>query len=90
MKENETISQLISKLKSLKTSISKRDLMSDKLFNLDLKSPQRQRLNASLDFECINIDKLKTDIARLYKGSDIEVGKEEKQYNPTGFHSYKH
>ena len=90
-KEMQIIDKLQFQLKQLKKSLLKREFLNDKfLNNQGMSEKQIEKMNAELTWLCMNIDKEKTDIARTYKGSEIEVGTEEKEYNPTGFHSYKH
>lgn len=93
MEELNQIENMIEALRRLRASIKKKDKLSEKLFNMDYRNhtPKRiQSVNADLNWECMNIDKEKTNFARIFKGSCIDVGIEEKQYNPSGFHSYKH
>lgn len=56
--------------------------------NSTQKSIQREHTN--LNWACMHLDKAKTDFARYFKGSLLDVSIESKDYNPSGFHSYKH
>ncbi len=90
--ELEQIDIMIAKLKEVKASIKKRDKLSDKAFNMNHAThtiKQIQNTNTSLNWECMHLDKCKTDFARLFKGSVLDVSTDEKEYNPTGFHKYK-
>lgn len=49
-----------------------------------------QNAEASLNFECMYLDQAKTDLARLYKNSTLDVGIGEKDYYPAPLHHYKH
>jgi len=90
--ELEQIDIMIAKLKEVKASIKKRDKLSDKAFNMNHTThtiKQIQNTNTNLNWECMHLDKCKTDFARLFKGSVLDVSTDEKEYNPTGFHKYK-
>ena len=93
MEENKDIQHLdnfLIKIKELKSSIKKANKIRDSrilyMENADFK--KASSLNAKLDFLYMHIDKTKTSIARLFEGSIIDVGTEEKEYNPSPFHSY--
>jgi hypothetical protein len=91
-KETEFIDLMIAKLKSLKSSIKKKNKLSDNLGSAGLNTYTPRRLGnmtADLNWECMNIDKETTGFARAFKGSDLDVCTGEKEYNPSGFHSYK-
>ncbi len=91
--EIELIDSLISTAKYLKTAIKKRDKLSEKAFNMSryTHSPRQiEKTNVDLNWQCMEVDKIKTDFARLFKGSLVDVGTGEKEYNPSGFHSYKY
>ena len=90
--ELEQIDIMIAKLKEVKASIKKRDKLSDKAFNMNHTThrvSQMQKISTNLNWECMHLDKCKTDFARLFKGSVLDVSTDEKEYNPTGFHKYK-
>lgn len=77
MKELEIIEQMIYQLKRLKKSIQKRDMLNSTFLNNTTTTPkQREKINTELTWLCMEIDKEKTNIARTYKGSSIEVGVE--------------
>lgn len=91
--EIEYIDNLIIKLKSLKQSIKKIDKLTEKSMNMnfyDNTKRQRWKINAELDFECINREKIKTDIARLFNNSFLDVWIEKKVYKPNWFQEYIH
>lgn len=93
MKEFEQINDMLSLLKLIKTSVNKREKLSNKAFEMNTKTHTNKQISkiiTNLDWECMNIDKLKTDFARKFKNSVLDVSTEEKTYKPTGFHEYKH
>lgn len=92
MKEIELIDLMIDRLKSLKSSIKKKDKISDKAFNMNPQNStprQIQKASTDLNWQCMEVDKGKTEIARIFKGSCLDVDTGEKEYNPSGFHKYK-
>ena len=93
MKELALIDSMISQLRTLKSTIQKRDKISEKVRSLTPMNatPKRiQNSTADLNWTCMEVDKLRTDVARLYKGSSLDVGTEEKIYRPSPFHTYRH
>ncbi len=92
MTELEFIDEMISKLKRIKSAIKKKDNLSEKAFNMDFrKNTQRQieKANTNLNWQCMYLDKEKTELARFFKGSFLDVDTSPKEYNPSGFHKYK-
>lgn len=89
--ELEYIDIMIARLKALKSTINKKDKQSDKTFKMSSHSlKQLQKADVDLSWLCMQVDKEKTDFARAFKGSILDVGTEEKEYRPSGFHTYKH
>jgi len=93
MTEIELIDLMISNLRTLKSTIKKRDKLSEKVRSLSPlnATPKRiQNANADLNWACMAVDQRRTDVARLYKGSALDVGTEEKIYRPSAFHTYRY
>lgn len=93
MKDLEQIEALTAALKILKAAVTKRNKLSAKqsLYTLE-NSTDRQRGKASTDlnWQCMEVDKKATDVARLFKDSCCDVGTETKYYTPSGFHEYQY
>ncbi len=93
MTELELIDLMISQLRTLKASLKRRDKKSEKVRLLTPRNATPKRIenaNADLNWECMEIDMQRTDIARTYKNSVLDVSTEKKTYNPSAFHSYRH
>lgn len=73
-------------VKQQKLSEQTRDAYSDQ--NVSLK--RQQKLSADLSWQCMEVDKRLTDFARFYDKSSIKTGTDEKEYRPSGFHTYKY
>lgn len=89
-KELETLSSL---LKALTNAVKDKNKKSKRAFDLRMgnASPKQiQKASTELNWCCMYIEKLKQDFARAFDKSSINVGVEEKEYNPSGFHNYKH
>jgi hypothetical protein len=85
------IEHLLSQLKYIKSTLIKRDKLSDKAFNTSpaTSTPKQiDKANTALNWECMELDKAKTSFARSFKGSCLDVGIEAKEYKPSGFHTY--
>lgn len=92
MDELQKIDELLDTLKYLKNSVKKKDKLSEKAMNTNHRThTQRQieKANVNLNWQCMEVDKIKTDFARKFKGSFLDVSTDKKEYNPSGFHSYK-
>jgi hypothetical protein len=93
MQELEQLEQMLALLKNIKRANVKKGKLSDKLAKMDHYNSTPKRIgaaNANLNWECMNYDKLKVDFARLFKDSCLDVGVSEREYNPSGFHSFKY
>ena len=94
MTELEEIEQLLTVLKTVKSELIRRDKISvncrEAFANNNVSQKRVQRLNADLNWQCMTYDQRKTDFARLYDKSKIKTGIEEKEYNPSSFHTYKY
>lgn len=73
-------------LKQQKLSEQTRDAYGNQ--NISIK--RQQKLSADLSWQCMEVDKRLTDFARFYDQSNIKTGTEEKEYRPSGFHTYKY
>lgn len=81
--------KLISILKSIKSEQNKVAKMHGK--NLDSMSQnQLRKHSANLNWSLMHIQKLKIDFCREFENSSINIGAEEREFNPSGFHSFKH
>ena len=93
MTELELIDSMISQLRILKSTIKWRDRISEKTQNLFPQNATQKRIqkaHANLNWACMEVDQRRTDVARLFKGSALDVGTEEKTYRPSPFHTYKY
>ena len=93
MIELELIDKMISQLRTLKSTIKRKDKISERVRSLSPMNatPKRiQKGNADLNWACMDVDQRRTDVARLYRGSALDVGTEEKTYRPSAFHTYKY
>lgn len=93
MKQIEEIEKMIALIKEVKSCIVKKDKLSDKAFNLSPRNAtpsQIDKATSSLNWSCMELDKAITNFARQFKGSLLDVSTEEKEYNPSSFHKYKH
>lgn len=93
MEEQEFIDQMIARLRSVKACMKKREKLSQKALGMNVRDNtprQIQKANTELNWECMNLDKSIVDFARAYKGSMLDVHTGEREYNPSGFHCYKH
>lgn len=90
MSDLEFIDHLQACLKTLKADIKKKNRLRERTAGSDLTRSQSAKLGTELNWLCMNIEKEKTEIARLLEGSmfDIETG--EKTYRPSGWHEYKY
>lgn len=93
MPDIEEIEALIVSLKRLKGAVTKRNKLSEKqsLYTLDNSTDrQRGKARTDLDWQCMEVEKKKIDVARLFEGSCCDVGTETKYYTPSGFHEYQY
>jgi len=90
-KDLEFINTLQTQLKSLAASIKKIEKLNNQASAKisDHSTKQWSKIHADLNYECMYRERLKTEIARTFKGSILDVSLEEKIYNPSAFHSYK-
>ena len=86
----ELIDSLMKNLRSLKSNIKAKDKKNDRILNSSLSHKQAQKATADLNFHCMYLDQNIVDIARLFKGSFLDVSTEPRIYRPSGFHEYKY
>jgi len=81
----------IKTLQNLKREQKKKEKISKALHeNFDtLTAKRRGAKSASLNWQCLEIEKITTDFARLFKGSALDVETEQKEVSPSGFQDYK-
>lgn len=87
-----TTVELVRKLKLYQKLVQKRDSMRDKLATegMDWTIKKRNKASTNLNWHCMEIEKVRVEIARLFNGSEFDVETGEKTYNPSGWHEYKH
>lgn len=91
MDDLKKINALLQGLKRVKSELIRRNKLSDKVRDRgNCTFKKVQKLNADLNWQCMDYDKSKTDFARMYNNSVFDVGVDVKFYNPSPFHSYKH
>jgi hypothetical protein len=93
MKTLEQIQAMTAALKNLKAAVMKREKLSAKQSSYTLEnSTDRQRGKASTDlnWQCMEVEKKKIDVARLFKNGCCDVGTETRHFTPSGFHEYQY
>lgn len=93
MKDLQQIKAMTAALKSLKAAVEKREKLSAKRSAMSTNNSTdkaRGKVNADLNWQCMEVDKKATDFARLFEGSCCDVGTETKHYSPSGFHEYQY
>jgi len=91
--EKEQLEYLTKLLKQINQDSKKIEKLSEKARNTNFQNStpkQTQKASVNLNWACLSLDKSKTDFARAFKGSCLDVNTEEKEYNPSGFHHYRH
>ena len=86
------LDRLIAALRTVKTELKKADRTSDKARTTNyLNSSPSQITKAATanNWQQMELDKAKVRAARLFTGSCVDVGTEERIYQPSGFHEYK-
>ena len=86
----EEVDNLIKELRNLKREENKRAKLSERASNMELSANRRSSIIADLNVQSIHVHRLKTNVSRLFHDSKINVGTEEKEANPTGFHKYRY
>jgi hypothetical protein len=93
MNDLEQTEALTAALKRLKAAVMKRENLSAKQSSYTLEnSTDRQRGKASTDlnWQCMEVEKKKIDVARLFKNGCCDVGTETRHFTPSGFHEYQY
>ena len=89
--EIEEVDRLIAGLRTLKSDLKKAERKSEKAFSMNIQdhSPRQMgKASTDLNWQCMEVDKSKTRVARLFDGSCCDVGRGQKDYNPSAFHQY--
>jgi len=84
---------MIAALKKAKAAIIKKEKISKKQSSFTLKNStdrQRGKARENLNWQCMEVEKKKIDVARAFKGSCCDVGTETKYFKPSGFHEYQY
>ena len=92
MSEMESIDNMILRLKALKSAMKQKEKMRDKLFEMDFANStekRRRKMSADLNWNSMAIEKAKTEFARIFKNSFLDVDTEEKEYKPSSFQNYR-
>lgn len=90
MTELEEIENLLTRLKAVKQSIKKRDRLFDKATEWRVRSPRQvQKIDNEFNWEAMRLDQFRTEFARAFRGSTVDVSPKKKEYNPSGFRKYK-
>lgn len=79
----------IDNLKRLKSELIKTDKLSTQAFECNGTPRKKQNLSASLNWQCMHLDKMRKQAYSSIKDTCIEVSLEIQEYNPSGFHKYK-
>ena len=93
MTDLETIEQAITLLKSIKATYKKKERLSVKAANTNFRNStpkQIEKASVNLNWECMELSKAKVNFARFFKDSILDVSTEVQNYNPSGWHEYKH
>ena len=83
------VDNLISILKNIKSEQNKVAKMHEKDLS-SMSQNQLQKHSANLNWSLMYIQKLKIDFCREFENSSINIGVEEREFNPSGFHSFKY
>ena len=93
LSDMEQVDQLIKRLKVVKSNLKKKEAMIKKRETMTTENSTQKRLqqsSADLTWHGMYLDQSLTDVARFFKGSFLDVGTEEKEYNPSPFHKYRY
>jgi len=74
--------------KECKSCIRQRDKMAE-TNHRDVTPRRWQSMNTNYSWSSMSYNKMKTQFARIYEASSIKESTEVKEYNPSGFHSYR-
>ena len=91
-KEIKDIDSIIVSLKALKIKINKVHHLSNKRLDMSTQNNSRKQIenmDAKLNWDCMYLDKSRVAVSKLIQNSELLVSIEEREYNPSSFHSYK-
>jgi hypothetical protein len=89
-KEINEIENVISSLKLLLREVKKTNKKSEKSFNSNDTIKQRQKSSVDLNWQCMALDKQRKSTWKTILEADLKVSLDDCEYNPSGFHSYRH
>ena len=89
-KEIAEIDKVINELKILKRELMSAKNKSEKSFNSNGTIRQRQKASVDLNLQCMALDKQRKSTWKTILNADLKVSLEDCEYNPSGFHNYKH
>lgn len=93
MNDLEQIEAMIDLLKRCKREVKKREKLSDKVAQMDIRvqsARQMERASTDLNWQCMEADKAAIDFARAFKGSCLDVSTGKHYFNPSPFHEYEY
>ena len=89
-KEITEIDKVINELKLLRKELICTKNKSEKSFNSNGTIKQRQKASVDLNWQCMALDKQRKSTWKIILESDLKVSLDDCEYNPSGFHNYKH
>lgn len=89
-KEITKIENVIFSLKLLLREVKETKKKSEKAFNSNGTIKQRQKASVDLNWQCMALDKQRKSTWKTILEADLKVSLEDCEYNPSGFHNYKH
>lgn len=81
--------RLIKILKIIKQNKKKAELIREKQLNVNTSIKQSNKLSVDLNWLLMDTEKQKRQFCVFFKDSEIDIGTEETEFNPSGFHNYK-
>lgn len=89
-KEIAEIDKVINELKLLRKELICTKNKSEKSFNSNGTIKQRQKASVDLNWQCMALDKQRKSTWKTILEADLKVSLDDCEYNPSGFHSYRH
>ena len=89
-KEIAEIDKVINELKLLRKELICTKNKSEKSFNSNGTLKQRQKASVDLNWQCMALDKQRKSTWKAILEADLKVSLDDCEYNPSGFHSYRH
>ena len=89
-KEIAEIDKVINELKLLRKELICTKNKSEKSFNSNGTIKQRQKASVDLNWQCMTLDKQRKSTWKTILEADLKVSLDDCEYNPSGFHSYRH